>query len=296
MAAWLSFALLTIFWGSSFLWIKIALVEVSFDLLVAMRLTFAFLVLFVVFLRKGEKFPRSKKIWMEVTYLSLFSPLIPFYLITWAETRISSAAAALLNGTVPLFAFVIAHFFVAGEKFRSKRAIFGLFVGFAGIVFIYWKDAEQELLSLSGSSLSGKAAVTLAALLYAVHAALAKSSVKKVSRIAFSTSTMLVGAVLAWANIFLRSETLLWPQKGLSWVALLWLGVLGTGLAFTLYFYLIEVWGAAKSTLVTYTFPVVGFLLGMIFLGEKASWNLFVGAICIVFSVLSLRAAPRSAR
>src|SRR4051812_43058295 len=133
MTEWIAFALLTTFWGASFLWIKLALQESSPDLVVVLRLTLGFLSLFVYFLYRKESWPRGKLLWAKICGLSLLTPVLPFFLITWAETRVSSATAALLNGTVPLFAFVGAHLFIAEEKLRSRRSLIGLLIGFVGL-------------------------------------------------------------------------------------------------------------------------------------------------------------------
>jgi len=81
-------------------------------------------------------------------------------------------------------------------------------------------------------------------------------------------------------------KPLIWPSLPMTWLALAWLGVLGSCTAYLMFFWLINAWGPTRASLVTYVFPVIGLLLGIIFLGETADWRLLAGSLLIVGGIL----------
>jgi drug/metabolite transporter (DMT)-like permease len=144
---WGAFALLGLIWGSSFLWIKIALDENGAQetgplTLVAFRLLFGLLGLLVVMRLQRQSFPRDRRTLLAYLFMGLFNTGVPFVLITWGETRIDSSLASILNGTVPLFTIIIAHFWLHDEKITLPR-LAGLFVGFVGIVVLVSRDLRH---------------------------------------------------------------------------------------------------------------------------------------------------------
>ena len=130
---WLKFILLGTIWGSSFLWIKIALQEVGPITLVVFRAGFATLGLLVVALVTRPKI-RKEDIWI-LAVLAFFNVTVPFVLISWSETHISSGMASILNSTVPLFTILIAPVVLAEERLTGRRIV-GLLVGFAGVIVL----------------------------------------------------------------------------------------------------------------------------------------------------------------
>lgn len=288
MSEWLLFIFLSAVWGTSFLWIKIALSEMHPDLLVALRLTLGFLSLLIFVIYKKEPFPRGWKVWARITAFSALSPVLPFFLIAWAETQLPSSVAALLNGTVPFFSFICAHFLIKSERMESKRVVSGIVVGFLGLLCFYGKDAAASLFSGQGILFWAKFAMTLASLFYALGSIGVKIAFKDVPRMQLTSSTLLTGAILSWIKVFISHGVPTLPQNAMSWVAVCWLGILGTGVCWTLYVVLLARWGVTKSNLVTYTFPVVGFFAGTFFLGETANWTLLWGVPLILLSLLLL--------
>src|SRR5574341_1347433 len=118
---WSAFTLLGLIWGSSFLWIKVAVQEIGPFTLVAFRLLFGLIGLLAVASRQKRPFPRGRKVLLGFLFMGVFNTALPFTLISWGETRIDSAMASILNGTVPLFTIVIAHFWLQDEKISLPR-------------------------------------------------------------------------------------------------------------------------------------------------------------------------------
>src|SRR5262245_36753659 len=139
MREWLAFIAAGLFWGTSFLWIKIALEEVGPVTLVAFRLLFGVIGLAVVMKIASKKFPCDLTTLKNLFIMSLLNPCVPFMLISWGETRIDSSLASILNGTVPLFTIVIAHLFLQDEKISLSKVL-GLVVGFLGVVILVSRD------------------------------------------------------------------------------------------------------------------------------------------------------------
>src|SRR5512138_3252528 len=144
---WFAFILLGAIWGSSFMWIKIAVQEVGPIMLVAFRALFGLLFGVVVILSQRARLPRDFKSWLPLLVLGLTNIAIPFFLISWGELSIDSAVASILDATVPLFTILIAHFLLQDDKITLPKAT-GLIVGFAGIVVLMSKDIGASPSSL----------------------------------------------------------------------------------------------------------------------------------------------------
>jgi drug/metabolite transporter (DMT)-like permease len=290
---WGAFWLLGVIWGSSFLWIKIGVAEIGPITLVAFRLLFALLGLLVVFALQRRTFPRDSRTLWALVFMGVFNTAIPFALISWGETRIDSALASILNGTVPLFTIVIAHYWLADEKISLMRVI-GLIVGFFGVVVLVSRDFGPEGLH---SSVLGQLAVLAAAISYAVAATFSRRHLRGIPPVVQATSTVFIADLLAWAGVPLVERPVTWPTLPITWLALIWLGLLGSCVALLLYFFLLNSVGATKSALVAYVFPVIGLILGIVFLDETADWRLLAGSALVVggIAVVNVRMRARAA-
>jgi drug/metabolite transporter (DMT)-like permease len=161
--SWGAFLLLGLVWGSSFLWIKLALTELGPFTLVAFRLLFGAFGMAIVLWFRRPPFPRDTKTLSLLALMGLTNTALPFTLISWGQTSIDSGVASILNSTTPLFTLVIAHFFLEDERMNLPRAI-GLLVGFIGILLLFSRDVGAEGFR---SSVLGQAAVVAAAISYA---------------------------------------------------------------------------------------------------------------------------------
>lgn len=279
---WIAFSLLGLAWGSSFLWIKIAVSEIGPFTLVAFRLLFGILGLIAVVTYNRPNWPASQRLWIVLVILGLTNTAIPFVLISWGETHIDSAVAAVLNSTVPLFTMVIAHVFLSDDRITLPRVI-GLLVGFGGVVVLLSRDLDFRS-GLSGNVL-GQGAVLLAALFYAISGVYARRNTQGLSPIVQALVPLIVADSAIWLAAPLVEMPFRFPQLPLTWIALLWLGIIGSCIAYLLYYYLLHSVGPTRTTLVTYVFPLVGVTLGVVFLNELLDWHLFVGGSMVVGSI-----------
>ncbi len=288
---WAAFTALGLIWGSSFLWIKIAVRgnDTGTFALVAFRLLFGVAGLLAIMALQKQRFPRERRVLLAYLFMGLFNTALPFVLITWGETRIDSSLASILNGTVPLFTIIIAHFWLQDEKITGPR-LAGLLVGFAGIVVLVSRDLGHTALS---SNLWGQAAVLAAAASYATAITFSRRHLRNQSPVVQSTMVLLIADALVWAVAPVAERPLNLPDSGLAWFAIVWLGLLGSCAAYMLFFYLINAWGPTRASLVTYVFPVVGLVLGILFLNEHADWRLLAGSALVVAGILVVNLRPR---
>jgi drug/metabolite transporter (DMT)-like permease len=279
---WLAFILLGLAWGSSFLWIKIAVQEIGPFTLVALRLLFGILGLLAVVDFTRPQWPGSRRLWLVLVVLGLTNTAVPFVLISWGELYIDSAVAAILNSTVPLFTMVIAHLFLSDDRLTLPRLV-GLLAGFAGVIVILSRDLDFNG-GFEGSVL-GQVAVLIAALFYAGSGVYARRNTHGLSPIVQALVPLLVADSAIWLAVPLTESPFTLPQLSLTWLAVVWLGLVGSCFAYLLYYYLLHSIGPTRTTLVTYVFPLVGVALGVLFLNELLDWQLFVGGSMVVGSI-----------
>lgn len=286
---WFVFILLGAIWSSSFMWIKIAVQEVGPITLVAFRALFGLLFGIVVIFIQRVQLPPSFKAWSPLLLLGITNVAIPFFLISWGEQSIDSAVAAILDATVPLFTILIAHYLLHDDKMTWPKVL-GLLVGFAGVIVLMSKDVGASF-----GSLLGQLAVVLASAFYAGSAVFARKTTEDTPGILRSAGPLVSATVVMWLATFFVERPVEIPQLGITWIALLFLGILGSGLAFVLAYYLIHEIGPTRTSMVTYLFPLGGVILGVAFLNEELSWQLLVGAALIVLSLVVANWQPASA-
>lgn len=284
---WIVFLLLGAIWSSSFMWIKIAVQEVGPITLVAFRALFGLLFGVVVMTVQRIPWPRTRKEWTPLLVVGLTNIAIPFVLISWGELHIDSAVASILDATVPLFTILMAHFLLHDDKITLPK-ILGLVIGFAGIVVLMSKD-----IGVSHNSLLGQAAVIVASLFYAISAVYVRKTTVDVPGIVRGIGPLVSASATMWAGAFLFEGPLQIPQLPITWVALLFMGVLGSGLAFVMLYYLIHEIGPTRTTMVTYLFPLGGVILGVTVLNEQLTWQIVAGATLIILSLVAANWEPK---
>jgi drug/metabolite transporter (DMT)-like permease len=284
---WIVFILLGLIWSTSFLWIKIGVQEVGPMALVAFRMLFGAITAVAIAVYQKVKWPRDWKTWRNFAILGPTSLAIPIFFISWGERTIDSAVASILNATVPLFTIVIAHFWLSDDKMTLQKVL-GLLVGFAGVVVLL----SEDLSASAHNSVIGQAAVILAAIFYAWSAVFARKVTQHVAGLARGAAPLITATMFMWLIAPFIEKPFKVPALPITWVAALWLGILGSGLAMLMYYYLIHEIGPTRATLVTYLFPIGGVVFGVIFLNEHLSWQLLAGTLLIVSSLAVVNWRP----
>lgn len=280
---------LALLWGSSFLWIKIALTGLSPVQITLTRTALGGLVLVALLYWKKQRLPRDRTSWLRLGFAAVFGSAVPFALFALGEQTVDSGVAGVLNATTPLWALGIG-LVLGTERQRNPARFAGLVLGFAGVLLIFapWQQA--------GLASWGALACLAAAASYAVSYAYigAKVSGRGLTPMQIS-STQLVAAAGMTALVV--------PVAGaqpvhLSWqplVAVAILGVFGTGVAFLLNYRVIEDEGATNATMVGYLLPVVSVLLGALFLGEALNLRVVAGMVVVLVGVALTRKQPATA-
>jgi drug/metabolite transporter (DMT)-like permease len=277
---WLVFLALAFAWGSSYLFIKIGVETLTPFTLVAGRLAIGAAVLAIVLRLSRERLPGERRIYLHLLVIALLGIVIPFSLITWGEQTIDSGLAAILNGTVPLFAIVLAAMVLVDEPITLNR-LGGLLIGFAGVVLITSPSFDQGL----GGSLQGELALIAASVSYAAAGVYTRRTMRGVPPV---TSAFLEVSFAFLITLLLAAaiEDPLATQVELSTVvSVAWLGLIGSGLAFIAFFFLIGRWGATRTALVAYLLPVVGVVLGVLVRNEIVTWPVLAGMVLIIGGV-----------
>lgn len=279
--AYLYLILLGSIWGASYLFIKVGTETVPPLTLVFLRTAIASVVLYLTLRFRGERLPHWRTpIWKWFVLMGVINTVVPYTLITWGELYISSGLAAILIAMVPIFTVLLAHWLTHDEKITPRKLI-GVFAGFVGVVVLFLPDLAlgQQVL------LAGGLAVLIAALSYALAAIFARKTLKGTSPISSAFGQMFTAALMMLpASLLIDRPWTLTPSLA-SIGSILMLGVVGSGFAYILFYWLIVQVGATRTSLVTYVSPIIALILGALVLQEPLHWTMLVGLGLIIAGV-----------
>jgi drug/metabolite transporter (DMT)-like permease len=258
-------------WGIPYFFIQIALEDFSSYSIIFIRVLIGAAIMVPLALNSGA-LKIALKHWKWVLFFAVIEMIIPWWFITEAGKHISSGLTALLIATVPMFGVVVASL-VGDKTIRNPKTLFGMAIGFAGVVGLVGIDSLQGIIDPIWVG-----AVILAAIGYAVAPAVIAYKIGFVPTTGvISLSMVFVGmAYLVPALTQLPQEIANVPSLN-SWLALAGLGAICSALAFVLFFALIKEIGAARSTLIVYINTLVALLLGVVFLNEPITPGLLIG-------------------
>ena len=294
--AYVQLAFLSLLWGFSFLLIKIA--SQAFDWIgyACGRAGVAALALAVVALASRAAWPRSAKVWRQMAVMSLIGQVGPFLLFGVAAHLITSADMALMMGSAPIFTFVLARMFGLGEVWNARAAA-GLALGLFGVALSLGSPFAGGGESHAGL---GRALALVAAFGYAGSALLSRPVSRAVGAAMAATGSMAIsGAVLVAAELVangIPSLAALAAKPDGPLAALVALGLFNTGLAYFVYFRLIETAGATFAALNNYIVPCIGVIAGALALGEPVRAAAWLGLACVLVSVALTGSAAGAAR
>src|SRR4051794_17212134 len=271
--AWLMMGVLAALWGASYLFIKIALEDLSPAMVVFVRTALGALVLAPVAFRRGG-LARLRTLAVPVFALAAIQVAGPFVLISEGEQWIASSLAGILVASAPIFTALIA-LGITGEERANAWSVTGLAIGIAGVALLLGVDVGGKHLALLGSAF-----VLLAGLGYAVGAFIVKRGFKAVDPVWLVAATMAASAllVLPAAIATVPGEV---PGAG-TWGALAMLGAGGTGLAFAIFYTLIKSQGPARAAIVAYIAPAFAVVYGVTLRGESFGAGTAAGLVLIL--------------
>jgi drug/metabolite transporter (DMT)-like permease len=276
------FVLTGILWGSSFLFMKVALGGISPAQVVWSRLVLGALTLGIFVVVRRDPLPHRVRIWLHMLVLAVSFCVVPFLLFSWAQQHVTSGLASIYNATTPIMTAVMAWAVFRVEKLRFVQ-ILGILVGILGVMVIIapWQGLDPDQSLITQFAILGATACYGFSLAYMRR---------------FTANSGMSALVFSFLNIGLAAAIMvvLTPVVALSpirldaaiVVSLLMLGCLGTGVAYIWNQNVLRAWGPTRASTVTYITPVVGVILGAVILGEAISWNEPAGALLVFLGIL----------
>ena len=278
-------------WGASFLFIEFALTALTPIGVAFWRTTFGALAMLIAILIYRSKLPTSFDVWRKMTIAGLFMSSVPFTLIAYAQTYVSSALASILNAVTPIATVIVMLIAFRSEKVKA-HVVVGLFVGLAGVSVILgvWQGfGDNEPLAIL--------AIIVAIFCYGIGTPYVR---KNITPLGLATEVSVFGQIatasLTLLPVYLLSGPLLTSNPTLiAIVSIVILGALGSGVAYLLFYKVLDVVGSAIAASVTYITPIIAVVLGVVLLNEQLHWYEPVGGIIVILgaaisqgSILSL--------
>jgi drug/metabolite transporter (DMT)-like permease len=278
---WILFVLLGFFWGSSYLFIKIG-VDAGLQpfTLVAGRLFIGLLLLAAVVIVAREALPRPGRMYGHLMVMGLFSVALPFALITWAEQSVDSSLAAVLTGAVPLFVIPISAVLLPTEKI-TLNALVGIAIGLVGVAVVVGFNPA----TLAGTDLVPQLALIGAAASYAIGGVYARRNVQGLRPMIPALFQVAFALVMTAIPAILLERPWERPLTGDAIFAVVWLGLLGSGAAYLIFFRILRSWGATRTSMVAYLLPIWGIVLGALVLSEPIDVRLIAGTALVIAGI-----------
>ena len=270
---WILLTLLGAVWGSAFMFIKISADDFGPILLVNLRLLLAG-ALFLPFLLQKKYLAYFKSHFSGILILGIFSNAFPFTMFSYASLGATSNMLGILNGTTAFMTMVVAYFWL--KESITPKQVFGIILGFLGILVLVNPANGSATLSASGFALVG-------ALSYSFSGVYIQKYQLNANKFVLIGWAMLFGGLLLIPFSFFNLPDQMPNNNAIA--ALLWLGIVSTGIAYLGYIRLIEQIGAVRTSTVTYLLPVFSIIWGSIFLQEKITWIIFGGFIFVMIGM-----------
>lgn len=271
---WLLLLLLSVLWGGSFFFVGILVKSLPPLTIVFLRVGVAAVILNAVVRAVGTRMPATASAWRAFFGMGLLNNVIPFCLIAWSQGHITSSLAAILNATTPISTVIVAHFLTDDEKITANR-LFGVVVGFLGVVVLVGPDSTRGL----ATDVLAQLAVLAAAVCYACAGVYGR----RFKRMGITPMVTATGQVTASTALLFPAVMLIdqpWTMSAPAWpvwAAVVGVAALSTALGYVLYFRILLTAGATNLLLVTLLIPASAILMGTLLLGERLELREFAG-------------------
>jgi drug/metabolite transporter (DMT)-like permease len=268
-------------WGSTWLFIKLGLNDLPPLTFAGIRFLFASSILVAIIFARGVRWPRKRSEWLVIAVVGWLQFSLNYGLVFWGEQRIPSGLAAVLQSTFPAFGLIIAHFYLPEERITPKK-IFGVLLGITGVGIVF-----SDQLSFAGkAALAGSVALVLSAFCGSYGNVLVKAYGTQIDPFVLAAGQMVCGfPPLLALGITKEGNPFHFHWTLTAVVALAYLVIIGSVIAFTLFYWLVRHMDVINTMLISLVTPVVAVVLGMIVLHEKFNWRLFAGAACIISGI-----------
>ncbi len=292
MKARLVWLILCGIWGSTWLFIKLGLADLPPITFAGIRFVISCFILFPLVWYRGLSIPKTRGDWILLSGTGVLSFSLNYGLVFWAEQYISSGLAALLQATLPAFGLLIAHVYLPAERITWVKMA-GVVLGVLGVGVVF-----SNQLAISGRlALAGCVGMVLSAFFAAYSNVLVKTHGKKLNPAVIAAFQMFFGVIpLLLYGLTLEGNPFRFRWTAISVISLLYLAVVGSVIAFLLYYWLMQNMDVTKTMLISLVTPVVAVILGMLVLDEEMSWRTLVGGAMIIAGIgFIVVRKPRSA-
>jgi drug/metabolite transporter (DMT)-like permease len=281
MKARLVWLILCGIWGSTWLFIKLGLADLPPITFAGIRFVISCAIIFPIVWLRRQQLPKSRGDWILLVVTGILSFSLNYGLVFWAEQHISSGLAALLQATMPAFGLILAHIYLPSERITWVK-IAGVVLGVCGVGVVF-----SNQLAISGrQALAGCVAMVLSAFFAAYSNVLVKTHGKDLNPAVIASFQMLFGLVpLLIYGLTFEGNPLRFHWTALAVVCLLYLAIVGSVVAFLLYYWLMQNMDVTKTMLISLVTPVVAVILGMLVLDEQLNWRTLVGGAMIIAGI-----------
>jgi len=279
---WVRLAALGIIWGAAFMLVEVGLEDVGPFTLVAARLVLAAAILWPLSYPLCGGLPKRAVVWAFAFGVAILSNALPFALLTWAQTYLTSGVAGVFMAFMPFMSLAMSHFLIVGER-MTPRNVAGLGIGFAGMLVLFGVDALRQIASGEGTALAQIACLG-AAFCYASGSIVMKRA-PETRPVAFGAATMILAAVMAIGIAYITEGVPQTMPSTTGTLALIALAIGPTAGALLLMLRILETAGPPFLSLVNYQVPVWAVIFGAVFLGEQVSPRLGVALALILLGL-----------
>lgn len=282
---------LSLIWGSTWIFIKLGLRELPPITFAGLRFLIAGLVLLAIVWWRRAKLPRERRQLGWLVGTGMVSITLNYALIFWGEMRISSGLAAVLQAMIPVFGLLIAHHFLPTERL-SRSKLVGVVVGFAGVAVIFYDQVGID----GWAAIEGSLALLFSSFCVALGNVLVKSKLQRLDPAVIAAGQMCFGfpplLVVGW---WYEGSPLALRWTSLAFFSLLYLALIGSALAFLLYYWLVARIEVTQTMLISLVIPVVALLIGAVTIGERLTISILVGSVTILAGIAIILRPERRA-
>ncbi|HRH43846.1 MAG TPA: EamA family transporter [Pyrinomonadaceae bacterium] len=274
--------ILCLVWGTTWIFIKIGLDDLPPISFAALRFIVSVLVLFPIIFWKKFEFPQTRKEWIIIAISGVLQFFFNYSLLFWGEQHISSGLAAVLQATIPAFGLILARIYIPNEKITCKKVV-SILLGLVGLLIIF-----NEQLTLGGTlAFLGSVAIVVGAFFASYASVLTKTYGTKSNPAVLVCSQMLIGLIpLTITALLLEGNPINFNWTKSAVFSLLYLAIMGSIVAFWLYYWLLTKMDVTKAMMISFVTPVMAILVGAFYRQEQLELQTLFGGIFILASIL----------
>ena len=278
LIVWLALCLI---WGSTWLFIKLGLRDLPPFTFAGIRFLLASAILWAIVIARRRPLPKTGRDWLKLAWMGSLTFALNYGLIFWGEQHISSGLAAVLQAMIPAFGLIFAHFYLPNERLTARK-LAGVATGVAGVGLIFYDQMKIEGMA----ALQGSVALLLSSVCAAYSNVFIKSRCQHIDSSVIAAGQMVWGIFpLLTLGAVLEGDPFDHRWSMLSALALAYLALIGSVLAFLLYFWLVTKIEVTKTMLISLVTPVTALLIGWLALDERLSWRVAAGSVAILAGI-----------